>query len=44
MYVNFSELIYPSCPLCRQLRISMCAGLVLMLVTYAVQLARMKES
>lgn len=41
--MDFSELIYPSCPLCRTLRISMCIGLLVVIVTYMAQLVKMQR-
>ena len=39
--MSFSELIYPSCPLCRHLRIAMCIGSLIVIGTYLVQLVNM---
>ena len=41
--MNFSELIYPSCPLCRHLRLAMGVGLLIVIVTYMVQLLNMDK-
>ena len=41
--MSFSEFIYPSCPLCRTLRISMCIGTLIVIVTYMVQLLKMNR-
>ena len=39
--MSFSELIYPSCPLCRHLRLAMCLGSLIVIGTYMVQLVNM---
>lgn len=41
MKFSFSELVYPSCPLCRHLRIAMCVGIGIVIGTYAWQLVNM---
>ena len=39
--MSFSEIVYPSCPLCRHLRLAMCLGCLIVIATYMVQLINM---
>ena len=36
--MTFKEFVYPSCRLCRGLRVSIATGLIVVLATYAYQL------
>lgn len=36
--MKLTDLLYPSCHLCRTLRASMCAGAIIVLATYMLQL------
>lgn len=41
--MTLTDAIFPDCHLCRTLRASMCAGLIVVLATYMLQLLNMNR-
>ena len=38
--MHVTDIVYPDCHLCRTLRAAICAGLIVVLATYGVQLVK----